>query len=67
MHLSEYMLEKGLSDEAVAEAVNRSRPTISRIRRGVVRPDWGTIEEIRKFTGGAVTPNDFLVGSSGTT
>jgi transcriptional regulator with XRE-family HTH domain len=58
-HLADYMAEKGLSDEAVAEAIQRSRPTVSRIRRRLVRPDWETIEKIKAFTNGASTADDY--------
>lgn len=61
MHLSDYMTLRGLSDEQVAEKIGRKRPTVSRIRRGVVRPDWDTIEAIRKFTNGEVTADDFML------
>jgi transcriptional regulator with XRE-family HTH domain len=59
MHLSDYMRKKNLSDDEVATAIRRSRPTVSRIRRGRVRPDWDTIRNIEKFTGGVVTASDF--------
>ncbi len=59
MHLSEYMAAHNLSDEQVAAAIDRSRPTVSRIRRRLVRPDWGTIEAIKKFTNGASTADDY--------
>lgn len=59
-HLSDYMAEHGLSDDQVAEGIERSRPTVSRIRRRLVRPDWDTIEKIKNFTNGAVTANDFI-------
>lgn len=59
MHLSAYMTKNGLSDDAVAAGISRSRPTVSRIRRRLVRPDWETIEEIKKFTNGACTADDF--------
>lgn len=64
MHLAEYMRGKNphgkiLSDEEVAEGINRSRVTVSRIRRGKVRPDWATIKALETFTGGLVTANDF--------
>ena len=58
VHLADYMAEKGLSDETVAEGINRSRPTVSRIRRRLVRPDWETIEKIKEFTNGASTADD---------
>jgi hypothetical protein len=59
MHLSDYMIAHNLDDEAVAAATNRSRVTISRIRRKICRPDWGTIAELKVFTGEQVTADDF--------
>lgn len=59
MHLSNYMAENNLIDGDVADAIGRSRATVSRIRRRKVRPDWPTIEAIRVFTGGAVSADDF--------
>jgi transcriptional regulator with XRE-family HTH domain len=60
MHLSDFMSSKGLSDEAVAEAIGRSRVSVSRYRRRRVRPDWGAIEAIKSFTQGAVLADDWL-------
>lgn len=64
MHLADYMagtnpLNRKLSDEEVATGIKRSRVTVSRIRRHVVRPDWQTIKLIEAFTHGHVTANDF--------
>jgi transcriptional regulator with XRE-family HTH domain len=59
MHLSVFMAERSLSDEAVAEAIGCSRVTVSRIRRQVVRPDWSTIKKLKEFSDGAVTADDF--------
>jgi len=59
MHLSEYMSANNLDDEAVAAKINRSRVTVSRIRRRKVRPDWATIAEIKAFTNDRVTADDF--------
>lgn len=59
MHLSDYMATHSLTDDQVATAIGRNRATVSRIRRRKVRPDWETINEIAKFTGEAVTANDF--------
>lgn len=64
MHLADYMggmnpNGQRFSDEEVAAAINRSRATVSRIRRRKVRPDWETIEAITAFTGGLVTATDF--------
>lgn len=60
MHLSDYMAQRGLKDDDVATAIDRSRPTVSRIRRKRVRPDWKTIERLEEFSGGAVTASDFV-------
>lgn len=58
-HLSTYMADNNLSDEEVAEGIRRTRETVSRIRRRKVRPDWQTIEQIKTFTKGACTADDF--------
>lgn len=60
MKLFEYMASEKLSDDGFAEVIGRSRTTVSRIRRGLVRPDWATMTLIRDATGGAVEPNDFI-------
>lgn len=59
VHLSDYMKSKSLKDEDVAAGINRSRATVSRIRRRKVRPDWETIEEIKTFTNGVSTADDY--------
>jgi hypothetical protein len=59
MHLSDYMTLHKLDDDAVALGIERTRVTVSRIRRRKVRPDWNTIEEIKRFTNGAVVADDF--------
>lgn len=60
MHLSDYMSEHQLTDDAVADKINRSRATVSRIRRGKVRPDWDTIKALSDFSRGRITANDFV-------
>lgn len=59
MHLADYMEWKGLTDLEVAGGINRTRSTVSRIRRRLVRPDWETIEKIKTYTKGACTADDF--------
>lgn len=59
MHLSEYMELIGVKDPQVAEAIGRTRPTVSRIRRKLVRPDWETINRITAWSRGAVSASDF--------
>jgi transcriptional regulator with XRE-family HTH domain len=58
-HLAAFMTSNGLSDEDVASAIEVSRVTVSRIRRGKVRPDWSTIKKLKEFSGGSVTADDF--------
>jgi hypothetical protein len=59
MHLSDYMALHKLDDDAVAAGIERTRVTVSRIRRRKVRPDWQTIEKIKEFTRGASTADDY--------
>jgi transcriptional regulator with XRE-family HTH domain len=59
MHLSTFMQSKNLTDDQVAEAIGKTRATVSRIRRRKVRPDWETIQRLRVFTKGDVTADDF--------
>lgn len=59
MHLSKYMADNELDDDAVAVGIDRNRVTVSRIRRKKLRPDWETIKRIRVFTKGLVTADDF--------
>jgi hypothetical protein len=59
MHLADFMRSRELSDEAVADAIGRSRVSVSRYRRRLVRPDWGAIEAIKSFTEGAVLADDW--------
>ena len=59
MHLSDYMAAKNLDDKGFAKLIRRSRPTVSRIRRKKVRPDWQTVKRIEAATSGDVTAHDF--------
>lgn len=59
MHLADYMDERHLSDETVAAAIGRSRVSVSRYRRKLVRPDWETINAIRAYTKGRVAEADW--------
>jgi hypothetical protein len=59
MHLSAYMTLLKLDDDEVAQAIGRSRATVSRIRRRKTRPDWQTIEAIREWSAGAISADDF--------
>lgn len=61
MHLSEFMAERELTDKEVATQINRSRETVSRIRRRKVTPAWDTIAALRELSGGQITAADFEV------
>jgi len=60
MRLSNYLELTGTSDEDFGKRINRNRSTVSRLRRGLIQPDWNTAELILRETEGAVTPNDFV-------
>jgi transcriptional regulator with XRE-family HTH domain len=59
MHLSAYMAAKNLRDEDVAAAIGKSRVSVSRWRRRLVRPDWASIEALRVFSKQAVQADDW--------
>ena len=59
MRFATYMERRGLKDEDVAPLIRRSRVTVSRIRRGVVKPSWPTMQAIKAFSNGEVTADDF--------
>jgi transcriptional regulator with XRE-family HTH domain len=59
MHLADYMAERSLSDEDVAAAIGKSRVSVSRYRRKLIRPEWDAIDAIRRYTKGQVTEADW--------
>jgi len=59
MTLKEYMNLKGLTLEKFAVQIERSPATVSRIVRGLHRPDWKTMDQIAVATKNKVLPNDF--------
>lgn len=60
MTLDDYLSDRNLTDTAFGAQIGRSQSAISRLRRGLTKPDWETLERIKDATSGAVTPNDFL-------
>ena len=60
MQLRDYLEAEGITAAEFAKLIARSEATVSRIIRGVNRPDWDTLQKIGIATGGKVTPNDFL-------
>jgi len=60
MKLIKYLHQKNMRAGKFAQLVGRSDATISRIKHGICRPDWKTMDAILKATRGAVKPNDFM-------
>jgi len=60
MDLRAYLDREGLTLEAFAKRVDLSTASVSRLVRGLQRPDWDTMTKIARETAGEVTPNDFL-------
>jgi hypothetical protein len=61
MHLADYMKLNELTDDDVAKAIKRTRPTVSRIRRNKGRPDWDTLIVLRKWSKGEISADDFVI------
>jgi len=61
MHLSDYMTRNKLTDDDVAEAIGRTRVSVSRYRRGLIRPSWDVIEAIRALTNNKVRFEDWKI------
>lgn len=59
MRLADYLSDENLTLEAFGVLCGRSTATISRLARGLHKPDWATMEAIEKATGGKVQPNDW--------
>jgi transcriptional regulator with XRE-family HTH domain len=62
MTLDEYLAAEkpnGLTEAVFAARIGSSQPHVNRLRRGA-NPGFSLMERIKKATGGAVTPNDFL-------
>jgi transcriptional regulator with XRE-family HTH domain len=56
--LQNWMTSKGLKDLDLVEPLGRSRSQISRLRRGVSRPEPETVEKLAEITG--IPAWDFL-------
>ena len=59
MQLRDYLECEEITAADFAKKIDRSEATVSRIIRGLSRPDWGTMQAIRIATDGGVMPNDF--------
>ena len=60
MQLADYLKAEGIAATEFAKRIDRSEATVSRIVRGVNRPDWSTMQKIRIATNDKVMPNDFF-------
>lgn len=60
MKLEHWMIKARKSDTDVAADLGCDRSTVSRWRRDKARPDLETMEVIRSYTKGRVSPRDFL-------
>ena len=59
MQLDEWIKREQLTLEDAAGKFGCSIPTVSRLRRGLNKPDWALAGRIFEATQGEVTPNDF--------
>ncbi len=60
MKLDDYLTTHNLTDNAFANIIGRSQPTVNRLRRDQTKPDWETVRRITEATKGRVTANDFI-------
>lgn len=59
MHLSEYMAVNKLTDEQVAEAIDRSRVSVSRYRRKIEQPSLETARRFHSWSSGKIAIEDW--------
>ena len=60
MRLREYMKKEGLTISGFARKYFYSRPWVSGLMNGRIKPCKGTAERISQLTGGAVTAQEIL-------
>lgn len=60
MTLAEYMAERGLSDEEMAERIGCSSFAVKKWRYRERTPRGAAMRRIKEATGGEVTADDFL-------
>ena len=61
MTLDQYLTRNKMTATEMAQILGRAISTVTRIRKGEIKPDYSTIQEIVDVTDGRVTPNDFFV------
>ena len=57
--LTQYLDREKLTLETFGNRIGRSPATVSRLARGVNKPDWKTAEAIELATQGEITISDF--------
>jgi transcriptional regulator with XRE-family HTH domain len=63
--LFHFRQSKGITQDALAEAVGATKGMVSKWERGEAMPRRQYLEAIYQFTDGAVTANDFMGSFSG--
>lgn len=61
MTLDQYLTRNKMTATDLANIMGRAVSTVTRIRKGEIKPDFDTIQELVDVTDGRVTPNDFFV------
>jgi transcriptional regulator with XRE-family HTH domain len=61
MKLDQYLTRNKMTATTMAHLLGCAVSTVTRIRKGEIKPDFATIQEILDMTGGQVKPNDFFV------
>lgn len=59
MQLSDFMAERGLTDNALAAEVGRDRTSVMRWRTRKTKPDFDALVAIERLSNGMVTASDF--------
>jgi len=63
--LTAWRKTKNLSQEELGVKLDISRWMVNSIETGRRQPSWNLMNRITTLTGGAVTPNDFVVQTEG--
>lgn len=61
--LATYMEREGIDDAAFATLIGKDRTTVSRLRRGLIRPSLELAADIEKVTGGCVPMGVWLAAA----
>lgn len=66
MKLADYLEAENLTLKQFGDKIGRTEATVSRLARGLNKPDQETLDAILRETGGRVTANDFWHDTSST-